>query len=59
MANNKRSKPYDDSPYVIYAVDGIRLSAGILVLFFLTYFCLFPCSVSRSNRCMRIFSCHR
>ncbi|MEO2256795.1 hypothetical protein ABGV43_07730 [Paenibacillus amylolyticus] len=42
MANNKRSKPYDDSPYVIYAVDGIRLSAGILVLFFLNVFLLIP-----------------
>ncbi|WP_340399512.1 hypothetical protein [Paenibacillus sp. FSL H8-0079] len=42
MANNKRSEPYDDSPYVIYAVDGIRLSAGILVLFFLNVFLLIP-----------------
>ncbi|WP_413407145.1 hypothetical protein [Paenibacillus amylolyticus] len=42
MANNKRSKPYDDSPYVIYTVDGIRLSAGILVLFFLNVFLLIP-----------------
>ncbi|MEK3918783.1 hypothetical protein [Paenibacillus sp. FSL K6-2393] len=42
MANNKRSNPYEDSPYVIYAVDGIRLSAGILVLFFLNVFLLIP-----------------
>lgn len=42
MANNKRSKPYEGSPYVIYAVDGIRLSAGILVLFFLNVFLLIP-----------------
>lgn len=42
MANNKRSKPYEVSSYVIYAVDGIRLSAGILVLFFLNVFLLIP-----------------
>lgn len=42
MVNNKRSKPYEDSPYVVYAVDGIRLSAGILVLFFLNVFLLIP-----------------
>ncbi|MCL6663303.1 hypothetical protein [Paenibacillus amylolyticus] len=42
MANNKRSNPYEDSPYVIYAVDSIRLSAGILVLFFLNVFLLIP-----------------
>ncbi|WP_091019379.1 hypothetical protein [Paenibacillus amylolyticus] len=42
MANNKRSKPYEVSSYVFYAVDGIRLSAGILVLFFLNVFLLIP-----------------
>ncbi|MGN7415831.1 hypothetical protein [Paenibacillus sp. SAF-068] len=40
--NNKRSNPYKDSTHVIYAVDGIRLNAGILVVFFLNVFLLIP-----------------